>query len=28
VIEHYDTFLGLGLNSGERRDLEQYLRSL
>jgi hypothetical protein len=28
VIGHYDTFLGLGLNSGERRDLVQYLRSL
>jgi hypothetical protein len=28
VIEHYDSFLGLGLSSAERHDLEQYLRSL
>jgi hypothetical protein len=28
VIQHYDTFLGLGLSSAERSDLEQYLRSL
>jgi hypothetical protein len=28
VIEHYDTFMGLGLSSGEKRDLEQYLKSL
>ena len=28
VIDHYDTFMGLGLSSGEKRDLEQYLRSL
>jgi hypothetical protein len=28
VIEHYDSFMGLGLSSAERRDLEHYLRSL
>jgi hypothetical protein len=28
VIEHYDSFLHLGLSSAERHDLEQYLRSL
>jgi mono/diheme cytochrome c family protein len=28
VINHYNTFLGLGLTSSERADLEQYLKSL
>lgn len=28
VIQHYDTFMGLGLSSAEKRDLEQYLKSL
>jgi hypothetical protein len=28
VIAHYDQTFGLGLSSGERTDLEQYLRSL
>jgi len=28
VIQHYDTFMGLGLSSAEKRYLEQYLRSL
>ncbi len=28
VIRHYESFFGLGLSAGERRDLEQYLKSL
>lgn len=28
VINHYNTFLGLGLTSSERAELEQYLKSL
>jgi len=28
VIEHYDKFLGLGLSSDDKHDLEHYLRSL
>ncbi len=28
VIQHYDAFMGLGLSSAERKDLEEYLKSL
>jgi CxxC motif-containing protein (DUF1111 family) len=28
VIDHYDSFQGLGLNDGEKRDLAEFLKSL
>jgi cytochrome c peroxidase len=28
VIDHYNAFFGLGLTEPEKRDLEQYLKSL
>jgi hypothetical protein len=28
VVEHYNAFLGLGLNAGQKRDLVEYLKSL
>ena len=28
VVDHYDTFLGLGLMAGEKGDLVEYLKSL
>ena len=28
VVSHYDTFFGLGLTAGEKRELVEYLKSL
>jgi hypothetical protein len=28
VVEHYDSFMGLGLSAGEKGDVVEYLKSL